>query len=127
MRTHLRKMLLTLASVGAIGAGGLMVASPASAATSTPQAVTCGPYSTIQTSGGYARYRECYDGSTVRVNGWVTDTDADGQCARVYASYNIYQGIDYSANACPEGETEYFTFPWRAGTNAYVYLQEINA
>ena len=71
--------------------------------------------------------RECYDGSLIRVNGTVTDTDADGQCARVYATYNVYQGTDYSPTACPKGTTVTFTLPWRSGTDAYIYLQEIDA
>ena len=88
-------------------------------------AVSCNAYYTIQTSGAIARVRECFDGATVRVNGTVTDTDADGQCGQVYASYNLYQGTDYSPRACPKGQTDTFTFPWRSGTDAYIYLREI--
>ena len=42
-------------------------------------------------------------------------------------SYNISTATDYSRYACPQGEREYFTFPWRNGTNAYIYLREVDA
>jgi len=99
--------------------------SSASAAVVTPQAVTCDAYYSIDTAGAHAQVRECHNGSLVRVDGTVTDTDADGQCARVYASYNVYTSVDYSPTACPEGTSASFTFSWRSGSDAYIYLQEI--
>ncbi|HWG98243.1 MAG TPA: hypothetical protein VNV66_02720 [Pilimelia sp.] len=85
----------------------------------------CGPYFTITTSGARATVRECRNNSNqIQVNGRATDTDADGQCAQVYASYNIYRGTDYGPRACPSGTTVTFTFPWRAGTDAFIYLRE---
>lgn len=115
MRT-LTKLLL----VGLMALGTVLTSSSAANA-----AVCQNPYS-ISIPGGYAVINECYrNGNEVQVSGSVTDRDADGLCARVYAKYNVYSGTDYSARACPEGETEYFTFPWRAGTNAFVYLQNV--
>jgi len=97
-----------------------------SAQTAANAAVACqNPYS-ITIPGGYAVINECFQyGTQVRVSGTVTDKDADGRCARVYAKYNNYTGTDYSAKACPEGTKVSFTFPWRAGTNAFVYLQNV--
>jgi polyisoprenoid-binding protein YceI len=121
MRTAIR-----VAAAGLIAlAPTVLAASTAMAAPVTPAAVTCGAYAARDTSGAHAMVRECYDGSLVRVNGTVTDTDADGQCARVYATYDVYQGTDYSPTACPKGKTVTFTLPWRAGTDAFIYLQEI--
>ncbi|MGH8929124.1 MAG: hypothetical protein ACRDZO_00405 [Egibacteraceae bacterium] len=97
---------------------GLFTASPAEAA------VIChSDY--ITTSGARAYYRECVDGGRrVQVSGWVEDTDADGQCAGVYATYSHDPHRDESDWACPEGERESFGFPWRLGNNAYVHLRE---
>jgi len=123
-----RRTITVLASAGAVASGIFLGAAPASAAPPTTTAVYCAAYQTHYTSGARATWRECYEGSSrVRVDGWVTDTDSDGQCGRVYARYNIYPGTDYSNKACPDGETEYFTFPWRDGSDARVYLQEVNA
>ncbi|NLU81096.1 hypothetical protein HCA58_22670 [Micromonospora sp. HNM0581] len=86
----------------------------------------CGPYFTITTSGATATVRECRPNSTtIYVNGDVTDTDSDGQCAQVYASYNVYTGTDYSPTACPKGTKKSFTLPTRNGTDAYIYLWEV--
>jgi len=123
MRTAIR-----VAAAGLIAlAPTVLAASTAMAAPVTPAAVTCGAYAARDTSGAHAMVRECYDGSLVRVNGTVTDTDADGQCARVYATYDVYQGTDYSPTACPKGTTVTFALPWRSGTDAFIYLQEIDA
>lgn len=93
-----------------------------------PAAGQCGPYFTITTSGATATVRECRPNSTqIYVEGSVKDTASDGQCGRVYASYNKYTGTDYSNMACPKGETENFRFPTRNGTDAYIYLQEVDA
>jgi hypothetical protein len=121
----LTRAAVTLLSAASLLPVGVVVATSASAAPAAPAAVTCGAYSSITTSGGYARVRECFDGTKVRVNGTVKDTDADGQCARVYASYNGYTGTDYSPTACPENTTVTFTLPWRNGSDAFIYLQEI--
>lgn len=134
----LRATLLVLASAAlAVGPAAVTAsAQPAeSSSTVEPTAVPpppapgrCGAYYIIQTSGGEAQVRECRNsaGTQIRVNGNVIDTDNDGQCAQVYASYNISTATDYSLYACPQGEREYFTFPWRNGTNAYIYLREVD-
>lgn len=64
--------------------------------------------------------RECRpNASQIQVNGSVEDTDADGQCAQVDATYDVYRGTDYGPKACPKGEVQYFTPPLRSGTNAF--------
>lgn len=134
----LRTTLLVLASaVLAVGPAAVTASAQPAESSSTvgPTAVPpppapgrCGAYYIIQTSGGEAQVRECRNsaGTQIRVNGNVIDTDNDGQCAQVYASYNISTATDYSRYACPQGEREYFTFPWRNGTNAYIYLREVD-
>lgn len=108
-------------AVGGEVSGGRAVPPP-------PAAGQCGPYFTITTSGATATVRECRPNSTqIYVNGSVTDTASDGQCARVYASYNKYTGTDYGPLACPKGETKTFTLPTRNSTDAYIYLQEVDA
>lgn len=105
----------------AAAAGALSVPPP-------PAPGKCGPYYTIDTSGGHASVRECRIGSTqIQVNGSVKDTAADGQCAQVYASYDVYRYTDYGPRACPQGEVIYFYLPQRSGTNAYIYLREVDA
>lgn len=135
---HLRTTLLVLVSaVIAVGPAAVTASAQPVESSSTvePTAVPsppapgrCGAYYIIQTSGGEAQVRECRNsaGTQIRVNGNVIDTDNDGQCAQVYASYNISTATDYSRYACPKGEREYFTFPWRNGTNAYIYLREVD-
>lgn len=80
------------------------------------------------TNGAIAQVRECRNsaGTQIRVNGTVTDTDNDGQCAEVYATYNISQATDRSPRACPRGTQVSFTFPWRNGTDAFVFLREFD-
>lgn len=133
----LRTTLLVLASaVLAVGPAAITASAQPAESSSTvgPTAVPpppapgrCGAY-IIETYGGEAQVRECRNsaGTQIRVNGNVIDTDNDGQCAQVYASYNISTATDYSRYACPQGEREYFTFPWRNGTNAYIYLREVD-
>jgi len=123
--SFVRKAVTILAGTGLAACGIVLGAAPASAAPAATAGIYCSPYETHYTSGAKATWRECFDGGKVRVNGFVTDTDSDGQCAQVYASYNNYTGRDYSSYACPEGEQESFTFPWRSGSNAYVYLREV--
>lgn len=135
---NLRTILVVLSSAF-LAIGPLTVTASAQAvgtsATVEPTAVPpppapgrCGAYYIIQTWGGEAQVRECRNsaGTQIRVDGNVIDTDNDGQCAQVYASYNISTATDYSRYACPKGEREYFTFPWRNGTNAFIYLREVD-
>lgn len=90
-----------------------------------PPPGACGAPYIIKTSGAEAPVRECRDTSgNIRVNGNVLDTASDGQCAQVYATYNVSPATDYSPRACPKGTRVYFTFPWRTGTNAYIFLRE---
>lgn len=130
-------LLVLLSALFAVGLTAVSASAQPVESTSTPAPAAippppppgqCGPYYTIDTSGGHASVRECRNssGTLIRVNGNVLDTDSDGQCAQVYASYNGSTATDYSRYACPNGEREYFTFPWRSGTNAYIYLREVN-
>lgn len=92
-----------------------------------PAPGNCGAPYTLKTSGAEAQVRECRNRSgDIRVDGNVMDTDNDGQCAQVYATYNVSTATDYSPRACPKGTRIYFTFPWRAGSDAFIYLREFD-
>lgn len=115
------RRFIQLVTVALLAAGGVLMTQTAASA-----AVTCQPRYYINVPGGQAYIDECYRyGTQVRVSGGVSDSDADGRCAQVYATYNNYGGTDYSPRACPEGDFDSFTFPWRAGTNAFVYLRTV--
>lgn len=96
----------------------LAFALPASAQAS----ISCTAYKPIDIRGGHAMYRECFSYPYVRVDGHVDDTDADGKCAQVKASYNKNPAVDYSPRACRKGTRVNFTLPWRTSSDAYVYL-----
>lgn len=144
----MKRIASLLAGTGALTAVGMFaLASPAAAADSgtpartavsevaggravppPPAAGRCGAYFNIETSGASATVRECRPNSTqIYVEGSVTDQEADGQCAQVYASYDVYTGTDYGPRACPSGTRREFRLPTRAGTNAFIYLREVNA
>jgi hypothetical protein len=81
----------------------------------------------LNTPGGHASYTECRSGGYVQVRGYVEDTDADGECAQVYANYSSGLETDYSPRACPKGDRKDFVFPSRQADDAYVYLREVPA
>lgn len=129
-----RKLLAKSAVIaGATAAMGFGLAAPAAAdsapSPSEPEKAavprgTCGQTFNPVTSGAKAHWRlSCYNGA-IYVSGWVEDTDADGQCARVKARF-ANGNVRYSAPACPEGERE--SFSWSSpGAIADVYLYEYN-
>ncbi|MBL7493989.1 hypothetical protein I6A60_37030 [Frankia sp. AgB1.9] len=91
--------------------------------TSAMAAGNCRTAESISIRGGEAEVQECTTPTQVQVRGWVRDTLADGKCAQVYATYNRYSGRDYSSGACPKGDIDSFVFPWRAGSDAFIYLR----
>ncbi len=118
-----RRARMTSLALGLASVIPLSIAS----ATSASAAETCGSVQSITINGGHAEVYECHKPGYVQVRGWVEDTKSDGYCARIYAAYDGYVGIDYSEKACPEGTVHSINFPWRSGTNAYIYLQAIKA
>jgi hypothetical protein len=62
----------------------------------------------------------------ITVDGWVKDTDADGQCAQVSAYFEASNETKFSARACPKGTVKNFhlTDP---GSRVNVYLSEVGA
>jgi ABC-type sugar transport system substrate-binding protein len=117
-----RRMFATVAAAGLL-AGGLALAAvaPASAAAQA----SCDSYS-ISTSGGYVHYTECNTGSGTTEQGYVEDTDADGQCAYVYTTLNMTSTVRNQAKACPKGTETYFSwsYPGYAPVQVQVYLKE---
>ncbi|WP_371558436.1 hypothetical protein OG416_35375 (plasmid) [Streptomyces longwoodensis] len=107
----------------AAACGGLLAstAPPASAAAQG----SCGDTRDASTSGAQGHWTiNCSSTGTVSVTGWVKDTDADGQCAQVYAYFPATGSYQYSAKACPKGDVKYFTLNG-SGTSANVYLREV--
>lgn len=118
----IRTILLAAMSVALLSSG--LVLSSAG----TADAAACNTVRHVETSGAEADWNVSCSGNWVHVFGNVTDTAADGECARVYAIWND-GGVDYSAKACPKGQTKEFDFSWHNYTNASnaasVYLQEL--
>ena len=81
-----------------VGVGG---ASPASAS-------TCGDKHTMDFAGNHYHWDVGCPGSGIEVTGWVTDGQADGNCARVRGDFHANGKWKYSKRACPQGETQYF-------------------
>lgn len=93
--------------------------SPASAAGDRP-AGGCGQSYNPTIPGGEAHWDLSCGGGMITVSGWVRDTDADGQCAAVKATFAGGQ-TEVSRRACPEGDRQ--TFSWtHPGAIADVYL-----
>jgi hypothetical protein len=84
----------------------LAAAPPASAA-------GCGERNDVHTSGGEAHWTLGCAGNGISVDGWVKDTDADGQCAEVNAFFPA-DGSWRSAKACPKGKVQKFTLSGQA-------------
>lgn len=82
----------------------------------------CGDTFHPTTQGGEAYWRVSCSGSFVTIRGWVQDTSADGQCARVKAYFPTY-GWEYSRPACPRGEVQDFSFT-HSGDTVLGYLYE---
>ena len=119
-------------AVMALGGGVLLGAVPAAsaapAAPASPATVlgACGDTFAPRTSGAKAYWEVQCTSSSVRISGWVEDTAADGQCAKVKATYS--NGSTYfSPAACPKGERQGFTSPYRTGRtiNAYLYEYDV--
>jgi hypothetical protein len=85
----------------------------------------CGEVKNPKTSGAKAHWElSCRDGK-IRVSGWVEDTDADGQCAKVKAVF-ASGNTEFSRAACPKGKR--IPFDWaHPGSIASVYLFEYDA
>ncbi|MBL7493990.1 hypothetical protein I6A60_37025 [Frankia sp. AgB1.9] len=115
----MKRILASTVAATCVATAGLVALVPTAASAAT----SCRPTQYISIHGGKAEVHECTSGGRVQVEGWVEDTNADGKCAQVYASYNNYSGKDYSSKACPDGDIDEFLFPWRAGTDAYIYLR----
>ncbi|GAA0299422.1 hypothetical protein GCM10010302_42490 [Streptomyces polychromogenes] len=118
------RRVLTGAALAATVAAGVLIPTTASAA---PTGVTgaCGTTNAAYTSGAEAHWTIQCSGGNVSVTGWVKDTDADGQCAQVYAYFPYTGNWKYSARACPKGDVKEFTLTDQGSTGANVYLREI--
>ena len=82
----------------------------------------CGDTMDPDVTGGLAHWEASCSSGNITVSGWVKDTKEDGKCARVKAF--IDGKWNYSNSACPEGETENFSFtgPGRSA-NVYLYVK----
>jgi hypothetical protein len=87
-------------------------------------AATCGNTENVRTGGAEAHWTINCGGGGVSVDGWVKDTDADGQCAQVYAFFPADGSTQYSPRACPEGNVKHFNLRGPGGS-ANVRLREI--
>jgi hypothetical protein len=123
MSQHMvRRLALCALAVATISGSAIVgLASPASADGSTIQG-TCGQTFNPYTSGARAYWEVQCTSTQIRISGWVEDTAANGRCAKVKAIYP--DGYTYySAAACPKGDREYFSSPWRyfRSVNGYLY------
>ncbi|WP_329033928.1 hypothetical protein OHT61_00315 [Streptomyces sp. NBC_00178] len=105
-----------------LGVGAtLLTAGPAAAA-------GCGAVLNPETTGAEAFWEvkcitESNGAKRVGIAGWVKDTDNDGQCARVKATFP--NGTTYySPQACPKGTKVNFSSGWRSGALVDAYLYE---
>lgn len=95
----------------------LTTASPASAA-------GCGDRKDVRSSGAEAHWTVACGGGSIKVKGWVKDTDADNQCAQVMAFFPADNSWRSSRRACPKGKVREFTISG-PGYATSVYLREI--
>ncbi|MCM8551853.1 MULTISPECIES: hypothetical protein [Streptomyces] len=103
-----------------LGVGAtLLTVGPAAAA-------GCGATLNPKTSGAEAFWEvKCVGTQRVGIAGWVKDTDNDGQCARVKATFP--NGTTYySPQACPKGTKVNFSSGWRSGALVDAYLYEFD-
>ena len=132
MRTRQKAALaggLLVCASALVAAPGIATAATAPAGAPSAQSVVaplggCGETRDVRTSGAEAHWTINCGAGRVSVDGWVKDTDADGQCAQVYAYFPADGSTKYSAKACPEGDVKEFTLTG-PGSSANVYLREI--
>lgn len=84
----------------------------------------CGEIRNPKTSGARAHWELSCRGGRITVSGWVQDTDADGQCARVKAVF-ASGTTEFSERACPKNVKKYFNWS-HPGAIADVYLYEFD-
>ncbi|WP_405771534.1 hypothetical protein [Streptomyces sp. NBC_01538] len=125
--SKIRTLMAASAATAAL-AGGLMLTTGSAGAQSAGVLARCNTEKHAETNGAEADWTISCSGGKVDVFGNVTDTDSDGECARVYAVYND-GSKQYSGKACPKGETKEFDFTavsYNDSSNAVkVYLQEL--
>ena len=86
-------------------------------------AIGCGQTQDVSTSGAKASWTPSCGSAGIRVEGWVKDTDADGQCAEVYAFWPVDSSKE-SRQVCGKGNTSRFDWT-HAGTTVEVRLREV--
>ncbi|WP_210583329.1 hypothetical protein [Streptomyces sp. GESEQ-35] len=125
--SKIRTMMAACAATAAL-AGGLMLSTGSAGAQPVGVLAKCDSEHHAETSGADGDWTISCSGGKVDVFGNVTDTESDGECARVYAVYND-GSKQYSKKACPKGETQEFDFTAKSyndSSNAVkVYLQEL--
>jgi hypothetical protein len=83
----------------------------------------CGKTFNPDVPGAKAYWEVQCTSKSVRISGWVEDTRADGKCAKVKAIYDDdNDSTYYSRAACPKGERQTFTSPYRPGNSVSAYL-----
>jgi hypothetical protein len=119
----IRGALVASLAIAAMGGGAIIGSAPASSAAPIGVLGTCGNTFSPVTSGAKAHWEVQCNATQVRIAGWVEDTAADGQCAKVKAIYP--DGFTFfSPAACPKGNRDNFTSPWRSGRSVNGYLYE---
>ena len=130
------KALQKAVLVVSLAISALAFAAPSIAAASTQPAVASDADLTVVSMGGCGERRDVYTSGAeahwtinchpegVSVVGWVKDTDADNQCAEVYAFFPADGQTRHSPRACPEGDVEPFDLRG-PGSSANVYLREV--
>ena len=117
---------LTGAAVAFVGLVGLSLPATAASVDDPPMTInaSCGSVFNVSvgkpTNQATAHWElTCKDGK-VKVAGWVKDTSADGQCAKVKA---VFQGqvTEFSDAACPKNVKKNFSWS-HPGSIADVYL-----
>lgn len=124
MRKVKRTMVATAlaAGVAATLGGSTAVASNDISPSSISPNSTCGDRGKIESSGAEGHVTVSCQGGKITAQGWVKDTERDGQCAQVYG--NVGNKKFESKRACPSGATEKFSFTGK-GKTANIYLREI--
>jgi hypothetical protein len=119
----IRGALISGLAIATMGGGAIFGLAPATSADPVGTLGTCGNTFSPSTSGAKAYWEVQCTSTQVRIAGWVEDTAADGQCAKVKAIYP--DGYTYfSPAACPKGTRKSFASPYRPGRNVNGYLYE---
>lgn len=119
----MRKVKRTMVATAlAAGVAATLGGSTAMASNDISPNSTCGDRLTLNTSGATGHATLSCQGGKITVQGWVKDTERDGQCAQVYG--NVGGNKFESKRACPSGATEKFSFTGK-GKTAHIYLREI--